>query len=131
MTYAAKVRRWELYDADLDVPVGSEQGGAKRPVLVISNDGFNARFPVVTVLPLTKHHGKTREVYAFEVLLPSNSAGNALDSIIMPQQIRTISTKRVLNARLGVLTDIKLQREIEDKVLQHLGIAFDVPEVNE
>ena len=87
MTYAAKVRRWELYDAD-----ETESQGIRKP---------------------------------------SNSAGNALDSIIMPLQIRTISTKRVLNARLGVLTDIKLQREIEDKVLQHLGIAFDVPEVNE
>ncbi len=128
MTYAGAVRRWELYDADLDFPVGSEQGGTRRPVLVISNDGFNARFPVVTILPLTKHDGKERTVYAFEVLLPSNSAGNPLDSIVMPQQIRTISRKRLLDARLGMLTDINLQREIEDKILLHLGITFDLPE---
>lgn len=125
MAYRGDVRRWELYDADLEYVVGSEQGGERRPVLVVSNDGFNANFPVITVLPLTKQESKQRNVYRFEVLLPNGVAGNRLDSIVMPQQIRTISKTRLLGPPLGTLTDVALQREIEDKLLQHLDITLD------
>lgn len=81
MAYLGAVRRWDLFTADLDYPVGSEQGGEARPVLVVSNDGFNQHFPVVTVLPLTKREGKARRVYPYEVELPAQAAGNPLASI--------------------------------------------------
>lgn len=126
MAYLGAVQRWELYEADLEYVVGSEQGGERRPVLVVSNDGFNARFPVITVLPLTKQDGKQRKPYVFEVLLETGAAGNRVDSIVMPQQIRTISKTRLLGPALGSLTDFALQREIEDKMLQHLDIALDM-----
>lgn len=125
MAYAGRVRQWALFEADLNFPVGSEQGGEQRPVLVVSNDGFNAQFPVVTVLPLTKRAGKQRQVYPFEVELPAGTAGNPLDSIIMPQQIRTIAKQRLLRPPLGTLADPALRRAVEDRVLQHLGIALD------
>ena len=126
MAHLGPVRRWELYEADLEFVVGSEQGGEKRPVLIVSNDGFNATFPVITILPLTKQDKKKRKAYPFEVLLPGGVAGNPLDSIVMPYQIRTISKTRLLAAPLGALTDVALQQEIEDKLLQHLDIALDV-----
>jgi mRNA interferase MazF len=125
VAYAGRVRQWALFEADLNFPVGSEQGGDKRPVLVVSNDGFNAQFSVVTVLPLTKREGKQRQVYPFEVELPAGTAGNPLDSIIMPQQIRTIAKQRLLGPPLGTLADPALRRAVEDRVLQHLGIALD------
>lgn len=127
MAYLGPVHQWELYSADLDPSVGREQAGVQRPVLVVSNDGFNRAFEVVTVLPLTKQTGKTRKAYPFEVRLPKNSAGNDLDSIIMPQQIRTISKLRLLERR-GVLSDVALRREIEDRMLDHLGIDLEVEE---
>ena len=125
MGFTGIPRRWELFDADLDFPVGNEQGGNSRPVLIISNDGFNAAFALITVVPLTKQKGKLRHVYAFEVLLPAGKAGNALDSIVMPQQVRTISSQRLRGPPLGALHDDELRREIEDKLLQQLGIALD------
>ena len=124
MSYRGPVARWDLFLADLDFPVGSEQGGEARPVLVVSNDGFNAHFPLVTILPLTKLEGKRRRVYAFEVEMRAGLAGNPLDSIVMPQQVRTIDKAR-LQKRIGELADTKVRAEIEDKLLQHLGIAFD------
>ena len=120
----ANIQQWDTYWADLDPSVGSEQGGDSRPVLVVSNDGFNARFAVVTVLPLTKATGKGRKVYPFEVLLPASTAGNPEDTIIMPQQIRTVSKMR-LTGRMGALSDKQIRRAVEDKMLDHLGISLD------
>jgi mRNA interferase MazF len=123
MAYLGLVARWELYRVDLDPVVGREQAG-DRPALVVSNDGFNAHFDVVTVVPLTKREGKTRRVYPFEVLLPAGAAGNRLESIVMPQQVRTISKLRLLE-RIGLLAAPELQEEIENRLLEHLGIAFE------
>jgi len=109
--------------ASLEPRIGREQGG-KRPVLVISNDGFNRHVPLVTVLPLTSLEGKRRRVYGFEVVLPANAAGNPLESIVMPQQIRTLSRSRI-NRVLGSLRSPHLRAEVEDRLLEHLGIGFE------
>lgn len=124
MAHVGAVLRWELYKADLDPSVGREQGGEGRPVLVVSNDGFNRTFDVVTVLPLTNTADKIRTVYPFEVVLPAGEAGNSLESIVMPQQIRTISKMRLM-ARLGDLSNSDIRREVEDRMLDHLGIGLE------
>lgn len=127
MAYLGPVARWELYRVDLDPVVGREQAG-DRPALVVSNDGFNAHFDMVTVVPLTKRAGKVRRVYPFEVLLPAGAAGNDLESIAMPQQVRTVSKLRLLE-RVGILADPELQEQIENRLLEHLGIAFEAEEL--
>ena len=123
MASTSPVRRWDTYWADLNYPVGSEQGGARRPVIVVSNDGFNRAFPVVTVVPLTKAAGKKRRVYPFEVLIAAGVAGNAQQSIVMPYQVRTIDKARLLKP-LGRLEDRLLRREIEDRLMEHLGVEL-------
>lgn len=124
MAYRGPVRRWELYWADLNYPVGSEQGGERRPVLVVSNDGFNAAFDLVTVVSLTKREGKRRKVYPFEILLSPEIVGTGFTSIVMPQQVRTISKRRLLE-RIGALEDETKQEEVENRLLEHLDIAFE------
>lgn len=124
MVTRGDVRKWEVYRANLDPVVGHEQAGKARPVMIISNDGFNRAAGVVTVIPLTKQEGKTRRVYPFEVLLPERVAGNPIASIVMPHHVRTISKQRLLS-RLGVLTDPLLQDEIESRLLEHFGIDFE------
>lgn len=114
--------RWDLVRVDLDPREGSEQGGP-RHALVISNDGFNRHFPLVTVLPLTRIAGKRRRVYGFEVLLPAGAAGNPEPSIVMPQQVRTIARWRIA-ATLGRLRDPELRRDVEERLLEHLGVGF-------
>jgi mRNA interferase MazF len=122
------VARWEIYWVDLEPRVGSEQGGLRRPAIVLSNDGFNAHFEVVTIVPLTKREGKRRRVYEFEVLLPADVVGTGFESIVMPHQIRTVSKLRLLE-RIGILTDEDRQVEIENRVLEHLGIAFEAEQM--
>jgi mRNA interferase MazF len=116
-------RRWDLVLLNLEPATSSEQGRT-RPALVVSNDGFNTAFPLLTVIPLTSHDGKRRRVYGFEVLLPERAAGNRRASIVMPHQMRTVSVARVLR-RLGRLDDAGLRREIEVRILEHLAIGPD------
>jgi len=118
------VRRWEVYRANLDPVIGHEQAGRARPVMIVSNDGFNRTSGIVTAVPLTSQAGKTRRVYPHEVLLPERAAGNPVPSIVMPQQIRSISKLRLLS-RLGMLKDPLLQEEIENRILEHLGIDYE------
>jgi mRNA interferase MazF len=124
MAYRGPVNRWELYWADLDPAVGSEQGGGRRPVLVVSNDGFNAAFDVVTVVSLTEREGKRRKIYPFEVELPPDVVGTGFGSIVMPQQVRTIAKLRLLE-RIGVLEDDAKREEVENRLLEHLDIEFE------
>jgi mRNA interferase MazF len=123
MAHTGPVVRWEVYWVDLEPRVGREQGGERRPAIVISNNGFNRHFDVVTVVPLTKRAGKKRRVYPFEVLAP-DLVGTGHESILMPQQIRTISKFRLLE-RAGVLDDEAIQIDLENRLLEHLGIEFE------
>jgi mRNA interferase MazF len=127
MAHIGRVIRWELYWVDLKPHVGSEHGGERKPALIISNDGFNQHFDLVTIVPLTKLEGKKRRVYTFEVLAP-DLIGTGHKTIIMPQQIRTISRKRLLE-RIGVLTDESVQVEVENRLMEHLGIEFEAEDL--
>lgn len=124
MAYLGKVRQWDVLRADLEFVTGSEQGGSNRPVIVVSNDGFNERFDVVTVVPLTKLEGKKRKLYPFEYLLPPGTVGHGMTSIVQAYQIHTISKIRLLE-KIGNILDVDMRAEIEARILQHLGIEFD------
>ena len=113
-----------MFWADLDPRVGSEQGGDRRPVIVISNDGYNKVFDVITVVSATKLAGKARKPYTFEVLLPRGTITNEWGSIVMPQQIRTVSKLRLIE-RIGTLEVESFRAEIENRILEHLDIAFE------
>ena len=124
MAYVGAVRRWEIFWADLEPGVGSKQGRERRPVIVVSNDGYNRVFEVITVVPATKLEGKVRKPYTFEVLLPRKAITSKWASIVMPQQIRSISKRRLLD-RIGTLDDDLLRTDIANRLLEHLGISFE------
>lgn len=124
MAYVGPVRRWDIYWADLNPGVGREQKGEHRPVIVISNDGFNSAFEMVTVVSLTKLEGKQRKVYPFEVVLPKGTVTAEYASIVLIHQIRSISKMRLLEA-IGSIADEKQRDEIELRILEHLEIAFE------
>src|SRR3989337_2658076 len=90
---SAARRRWSLVETDLGDPVGHEQG-FRRPVLIVSNEAFNRASGLTTVLPVTSVK-PGRPLQPFEVFLPAGAAGNPVDSIVLPHQIRTISAGRL------------------------------------
>ena len=122
MAYQGPVSRWDVFRADLDNPVGSEQGGT-RPVIIISNDAFNHVASVVTVVPLTSLK-EGRKGYPHEVILPPGLLTQGITSIALLQQVRTISKIRLLDM-MGHIHDAALQYEMEDRLLDHLGIDLE------
>lgn len=98
--------RGELYTADLDPVVGSEQGG-RRPVLVIQNDQGNRFSPTVIVLALTSQLQKAR--LPTHVTLRAQENGLARDSVALAEQLRTLD-KRRLRERIGRLSEEEMRR---------------------
>jgi len=49
-----KIKRGDIYYADLNPIIGSEQGDC-RPVLIVQNDKGNHHSPTVVVVPLTRN----------------------------------------------------------------------------
>lgn len=87
-----KIYRGEMYYADLNPVIGSEQGGV-RPVLVIQNNTGNRYSPTVIVAAIS---GKIIE----KADLPTHYkvrayAGLDEESLVLLEQIRTIDKKRL------------------------------------
>jgi len=112
------VRRGEIYSADLNPVVGSEQGGV-RPVLVVQNDIGNRYSPTVIVLAITSKMGKAR--LPTHVDVPAGEAGLTKPSIILAEQIRTLEKTR-LGDRLGLLGPKEMAR-VEAAIFASLGIS--------
>lgn len=124
MAYVGPVYRWDIYRADLEPVVGSEQAGENRPVLVISNDEANLHLPIVTVIPLTKLEGKNRKWQPFEVKLPKGCVDNDYTPVALTHQVRSVSKFRLLE-RVGQLAGAYHRGRVEDAVLTHLGIDLE------
>lgn len=111
--------RWNVYLANLDPAIGSEQGKT-RPVIVISEDQINQILPVVNVLPITSRKAD-RKVYPNEVLIPKGIGGLTKESIVLCYQIRTLDKKRLIK-KLGTIDSVELQENILDALFFQLGI---------
>lgn len=87
-----KIKRGDIYIADLEKVKGSEQGGI-RPVVIIQNNIGNRFSPTVIVAPVTskveKKHKQPTHVYFDKVADLDKS------SVIMMEQLRTIDKSRL------------------------------------
>ena len=88
-----KIMRGEIYIADLDPIVGSEQGG-ERPVLVIQNNQGNKHSPTVIVLAITSRFHKKRNLPTH---VPIESGDLSKNSIALAEQVRTIDKSRLIH----------------------------------
>ncbi len=111
--------RWQVFYANLDPVLGSEQAGT-RPVLVVSEEDFNQVMQLVTVLPLTSRK-PGRHVYPNEVLVRRGTAGLAFDSIVLAHQVRTITKQRV-KSEIGSLDDSSIKEQVLEAIKDHFGI---------
>lgn len=114
------IKRGEIYYAQLNPVVGSEQGGI-RPVLVVQNDIGNQYSPTTIILAITSQINKAKLPTHVELL--GEHYGLDKDSVILAEQIRTIDKTR-LKQRISVLSE-----EMMSKVNQALEVSVGLSEI--
>lgn len=114
------IKRGEIYFAQLNPVIGSEQGGI-RPVLVVQNDIGNQYSPTTVILAITSQINKAK--LPTHVELKAKTYGMERDSVILAEQIRTIDKTR-LKQRIAILNE-----ETMNKVNQALVVSLGLNEI--
>jgi mRNA interferase MazF len=114
------VRRGEVYWAELAPRSGAEQAG-RRPVIVVSHDGFNEvpTWRSVIVVPLSTSEAQARRGPT-AVLLAGGAGGLRAPSVALCHQVTTLDRAK-LSERVGVLS-----REVVDDIEAGLRAALDL-----
>ncbi len=96
------MRRGDVYWADIGPRSGSEQRG-RRPVIVVSNDGFNLTpsWRSAIVVPISTSPAQARRGPT-AIPLPSGAGGLPRASIALCHQVTTLDRAK-LTRRLGTL----------------------------
>ena len=115
-----RVRRGDIYFADLSPVVGCEQGGI-RPVLIVQNDVGNRYSPTVIAAAITSQQNKARLPTHIEI--EARTYGLSKDSIVLLEQVRTLD-KRRLREKMGCLDERAMQR-VDSAIAISLGLSRD------
>ena len=115
------MKRGEVYWALLRPRSGSEQQG-RRPVIVVSHDGFNEtpHWRSVIVVPLSTSRAQARRGPT-AVPIPAGTGGLKKPCVALCHQVTTLDRAK-LAKRLGLLPATLLKR-----VAQGLRVAQDLP----
>ena len=111
------VHRGEIYYADLNPVVGSEQGGI-RPVLILQNEVGNWFSPTVIVAAVTAKGGKARLPTHVPV---GTGCGLRQPSLVLAEQVRTIDKSRLLE-RVGSLSPEE-QKQVDRALLISFALS--------
>ena len=103
----ARILRGNIYWADLNPVIGSEQGGL-RPVLILSHNVFNERSGTVIAVAITSQPQRA----GFPLTLELNDSKLPKRSWVKISQIRTLSVKRMRN-KIATVSEEQLSLVIE------------------
>jgi mRNA interferase MazF len=118
MQKTPRVKRGEIYFANLNPVVGSEQGGV-RPVLILQNDTGNKYSPTTIVAAVTSRHKRAR--LPTHVPLAAREGPLDKDSVVLLEQVRTIDKSR-LKEKIGKLSPEELA-QVQEAL--KLSLGFD------
>lgn len=115
--FSMNVLRGEIYYADLDPVIGSEQGGI-RPVVILQNNVGNRFSPTTIIAPISSKIYKSS--------LPTHSYvskrnGIHKDSIVLLEQIRIIDKTRLLE-KIDTMTENEILN-MNKSLLISIGIT--------
>ena len=111
-----KVRRGEIFYADLGETVGSEQYGV-RPVLIIQNDKGNENGPTTVVVGITS---KLKKMHLPTHLYLGKRFGLSKESVLLAEQIITLDRQRI-KGYIGTIDDVTMER-VEEAIEISLGM---------
>ena len=116
----SRLTRGMVIDVNLDPAKGSETGKV-RPCVIVTNNTYNERVPVVQVVPLTAWSARKVRIVTNVEIEPSSRNGLTKRSVADCLQTRPVDH----GARL-----VRLRGELEDeemgKIDDALRIVFDI-----
>ena len=115
-----KVKRGDVFYADLSPVVGSEQGGV-RPVLIVQNNVGNRYSPTVIAAAITSRREKNP--LPTHIDIKGENCGLSKDSVVLLEQVRTIDKQR-LRERMGEVDEEAMHR-IDTAIGISLGLSGD------
>ncbi|NNJ33185.1 type II toxin-antitoxin system PemK/MazF family toxin [Lacrimispora amygdalina] len=108
--------RGDIYYADLNPTVGSEQGGV-RPLVILQNNVGNRYSPTVIAAAITAKPKKPLPTHASI----GHACGRLKESFVLLEQIRTIDRSR-LREYVGRLDEQEMQK-IDEALAISVGLA--------
>ena len=113
------LKRGMVIDVNLDPTTGSETGKI-RPCIIVTNDIYNARVPVIQVVPITAWSTKKAKIATNVGIDPTRGNGLSKKSVADCLQTRPIDHRHRLVKIRGLLSSPKMR-----KIDQSLKIVFE------
>ena len=114
------LKRGMVLDLNLDPTLGSETGKI-RPCIIVTNDVYNQRVPVIQVVPITAWSAKKAKITTNVEINPTRSNGLSKKSVADCLQTRPIDHRHRLVRIRGELTHSKM-----NEIDQALKIVFEL-----
>ncbi len=109
------IKRGDIFYADLNPIVGSEQGGI-RPVLVIQNDIGNKYSLTIIAVPISSAKKQFLPVH----IMLSGTGVLPKSSVILTEQIRTLDRRRLCEY-VGSL-DCSIMKKVDEALKISMGV---------
>lgn len=103
------LKRGMVIDVDLDPTQGSETGKV-RPCIIVTNDWYNEKVPVIQVVPITAWNEKKSRIRTNVSILPTTENGLTKESIADCLQTRPIDHRFRLVKVRGELTGEEMKK---------------------
>ncbi len=104
-----KLKRGMVIDVNLD-PIRGSETGKIRPCVIVTNDVYNARVPVIQVVPITEWNEKKGRIITNVVIEPNSANGISKKSVADCLQTRPIDHRYRLVKVRGKLDDETMQK---------------------
>jgi mRNA interferase MazF len=114
------MRRGEIWTVSLPSSSDGREQGGRRPGIVVQDEHFGQRSPLVLVVPVTSQLAALRFPGTVQ-LDPTEENGLSVPSVAMAFQLRALDRKRFVE-RTGTLATEDLSRVI-DEIIRLLGEA--------
>ena len=111
------IKRGDIYYANLNPIVGSEQGGV-RPVIVLQNDKFIEASPTTIVAAITSKLAKAK----MQTHVAITAKELPMESVVLLEQIRTIDKSR-LEEYIGHLDQTAMEA-VDRAIVLSFGIKY-------
>ena len=103
------LKRGMVVDVNLDPTLGSETGKI-RPCIIVTNDVYNERVPVIQVVPITAWSVKKGKIATNVAINPAKSNGLSKKSVADCLQTRPIDHRHRLARIRGKLSPSDMKR---------------------